>query len=291
LFVEFRNITNRRKAVGRKRLIDVLLHYGLDTIGATEKEEMRALALREGNHYTEAEKTALLEYCEGDVLALERLLPQMLPSIDLPLALHRGRYMKAVARMETNPFNHQTLDHFFEFFVESGMFSVSTSLYPLLTMANEYENNEKEVPDEQIPEYGSVRLVVACAVAFLSFVALAFITGTWQFAIAGVVIATIILFVSAMLQNVDEDEKVVKILPPEQCLAGLQPNTEYDFLTEFGFYELLMRSQMPIAQKFKKGVKLVLHDVRTGSGIMDAVGNELGVPRLLHRYFATGQPR
>jgi prophage antirepressor-like protein len=99
--------------------------------------------------------------------------------------------------------------------------------------------------------------------------------------------------VSAMLQNVDEDEKAIKILPPDQCLAGLQPNTEYDFLTEFGFYELLMRSQMLIAQKFKRGVKLVLHDVRTGSGIMDNSygGNELGIPRLLHRYFATGQPR
>jgi hypothetical protein len=45
---------------------------------------------------------------------------------------------------------------------------------------------------------------------------------------------------------------------------------------------------MPIAQKFKRGVKLVLHDVRIGSGIMDAVGNELGVPRLIHSYFAAG---
>jgi prophage antirepressor-like protein len=97
--------------------------------------------------------------------------------------------------------------------------------------------------------------------------------------------------VSAMLQNVDEDEKVIKILPPDQCLAGLQPNTEYQFLTEHGFYEVLMRSQTPQAKRFKKGVKLVLHDVRIGSGIMDAVGNELGIPRLLHRYFATGQPR
>jgi prophage antirepressor-like protein len=94
-----------------------------------------------------------------------------------------------------------------------------------------------------------------------------------------------------MLQNVGEDEKVIKILPPDQCLAGLQPNTEYDFLTEFGFYELLMRSQTLIAQKFKRGVKLVLRDVRIGSGIMDTVGNELGVPRLLHRYIATGQPK
>jgi hypothetical protein len=94
--------------------------------------------------------------------------------------------------------------------------------------------------------------------------------------------------VSAMLECVDEDEKIIKILPPDQCLAGLQPNTEYQFLTEFGFYELLMRSQTPQAKRFKKGAKQVLRDVRIGSGIMDAVGNELGVPRLIHSYFAAG---
>ena len=34
--------------------------------------------------------------------ALERLLPAMLPKIDLPRALLRGRYMYAAARMEWN---------------------------------------------------------------------------------------------------------------------------------------------------------------------------------------------
>ena len=34
--------------------------------------------------------------------ALERLLPAMLPRIDLPRALLRGRYMKAAAAMEHN---------------------------------------------------------------------------------------------------------------------------------------------------------------------------------------------
>jgi hypothetical protein len=49
-----------------------------------------------------AEQAALLDYCESDVAALARLLPAMLPAIDLPQALLRGRYMAAAARMERN---------------------------------------------------------------------------------------------------------------------------------------------------------------------------------------------
>ena len=44
----------------------------------------------------------ILDYCETDVEALARLLPAMLPRIDLPRALLRGRYMAAAARMERN---------------------------------------------------------------------------------------------------------------------------------------------------------------------------------------------
>src|SRR5207244_9998665 len=60
---------------------------------------MRLLALR-GGAYTEAEQAALLDYCQSDVDALARLLPMMLPEIDLPRALLRGRYMAAAARIE-----------------------------------------------------------------------------------------------------------------------------------------------------------------------------------------------
>ena len=41
-----------------------------------------------------------MDYCASDVYALERLLPRMLPEIDLPRALQRGRYMRAAAVME-----------------------------------------------------------------------------------------------------------------------------------------------------------------------------------------------
>src|SRR5262249_6430863 len=49
-----------------------------------------------------AERRALLDYCEADMNALVRLLPRLLPRLDLPRALLRGRFMQAVARIEHN---------------------------------------------------------------------------------------------------------------------------------------------------------------------------------------------
>lgn len=100
LFVEFRNLTNGQPTVSGNSLLGALAHFGLASIEAAEKEEMRALAMR-GGPYTESEQESLINYCESDVQALVRLLSAMLPHIDLPRALLRGRYMKAVARMET----------------------------------------------------------------------------------------------------------------------------------------------------------------------------------------------
>jgi hypothetical protein len=80
-------------------LLGALAHHGLDGLAVAEKDEMRQLAMR-GGPYTKAEKQALLDYCQTDVDALARLLPAMLPRIDLPRALLRGRYMAAAARME-----------------------------------------------------------------------------------------------------------------------------------------------------------------------------------------------
>ena len=44
----------------------------------------------------------ILDYCEGDVAALLRLLPVMLPHIKLGPALLRGRYMAAASAIERN---------------------------------------------------------------------------------------------------------------------------------------------------------------------------------------------
>jgi DNA polymerase-1 len=85
-------------------LVGALTHFGLDAIGAAEKEEMRNLALSigAGAHYTSQEREDLLAYCQSDVDALARLLPVMAPQINLPHALLRGRYMAACARIEWN---------------------------------------------------------------------------------------------------------------------------------------------------------------------------------------------
>jgi hypothetical protein len=111
LFCEFRNLTNGLGTVAGNGLLGALAHFGLPSIDAGEKGDMRELAQRPGP-YTDTERTALLDYCETDVVALARLLPAMLPKIDLPRALLRGRYMAAVAAMESNgvPIDVESLD-------------------------------------------------------------------------------------------------------------------------------------------------------------------------------------
>jgi DNA polymerase-1 len=99
LFVEFRNLTNGLDLPAGASLLGALLYFGHDPMDSIEKNEMRQLALR-GGPYNAEEKQALLDYCEGDVLALCKLLNSMGPRLDLPRALLRGRYMKAVARIE-----------------------------------------------------------------------------------------------------------------------------------------------------------------------------------------------
>lgn len=99
LYVEHRNQTNGlSRAAG---LVDALVFHGLDHMGTHEKHSMRDLILA-GGPWSEEQWAAILDYCGEDTLALARLLPAMLPSIDLPRALLRGRYMAAAARMEHN---------------------------------------------------------------------------------------------------------------------------------------------------------------------------------------------
>ena len=100
LFAEFRNVSNGLETPCGNGLLGALAWFGLDSIEAAEKDSMRDLALR-GGPWTSAERDALLTYCEQDVDALARLLPKMLPVIDLDRALVRGRYMAAAARMES----------------------------------------------------------------------------------------------------------------------------------------------------------------------------------------------
>ena len=111
LFCEFRNLTNGVGTIAGNSLLGALSYFGLGGIDAADKTEMRELVQRPGPH-TQDERAALLAYCETDVLALAKLLPAMLPQIDLPRALLRGRYMAAVAATEWNgvPIDTPTLD-------------------------------------------------------------------------------------------------------------------------------------------------------------------------------------
>ncbi len=74
--------------------------------------------------------------------------------------------------------------------------------------------------------------------------------------------------VTVMLNLVDEEEKGVKqLLTP----GG---NQQVWFLTEDGLYEVLMQSRKPIAKQFKKGVKQILHEVRTTGGYISTKSDD-----------------
>jgi len=99
LYAEFRLLTNGREVPAGWGLLGALTYFGLDGMAAVHKDSMRDLAIR-GGPFTPFEKRQLLGYCQEDVDATARLLKAMLPHIDLPRALLRGRYTVAVARME-----------------------------------------------------------------------------------------------------------------------------------------------------------------------------------------------
>jgi len=117
-FTEFRNLTNGRRHKLGNGLLAALTAYGLDAIAADEKHDMRDLVLS-GGPWSNSERQAILDYCESDVVALDKLFPRLLsdvmqgpePSQRLGQALLRGRYMKAVAHMEYTgvPLDAETL--------------------------------------------------------------------------------------------------------------------------------------------------------------------------------------
>lgn len=99
LFTEFRNANNGLHVHSGHGLLGALVSHGIQGIESVEKETMRDLAMR-GGPWTKDEKNNLLDYCESDVRALEQLLPKMMPRIDLPRALLRGRFMATAAKIE-----------------------------------------------------------------------------------------------------------------------------------------------------------------------------------------------
>jgi DNA polymerase I len=110
-FIEFRDRTNGLPVPAGSGLLGALTYFGLDAMGATEKKEMQE-AIGNGTWEGRYTPDVILDYCEADVEALKRLLSAMLPNIDLPRALLRGRYMAAAAAMEHagTPIDVETLE-------------------------------------------------------------------------------------------------------------------------------------------------------------------------------------
>jgi DNA polymerase-1 len=98
LFTEFRRLTNnsgeRQPAAG---ILDAMDHFHLDSIDAHAKEFWRDTVLR-GEPWMPGEYDGILDYCETDVDALEKLLPAM-PLPNFGQSLLRGNYMRAEAWM------------------------------------------------------------------------------------------------------------------------------------------------------------------------------------------------
>jgi hypothetical protein len=111
-----RRVTNgwRRQPLGPKgkvhySLLAFLRLFGLDSIDAQEKDENRALALRDGS-YSEAEQAKLMAYCAADVAALVRLFLKLLRWVDLRADLFLGRFSVASARIAGLPIDMPMLD-------------------------------------------------------------------------------------------------------------------------------------------------------------------------------------
>lgn len=84
LFVEFRNHTNGLPTPAGSNPFGALAYFG--TMGAVEKHQMQE-AIGNGTWRGRFTPEEILDYCEGHVEALTRLLLPMLPGIDLPRAL------------------------------------------------------------------------------------------------------------------------------------------------------------------------------------------------------------
>jgi DNA polymerase I len=89
------------KVIPRKNqsLIGALQYFGLSSIAPKRKEAARARVMK-GWPFTAEEREQILAYCQEDVEALRKLLLKLLPYIDLPIALHRGEAVAALARSE-----------------------------------------------------------------------------------------------------------------------------------------------------------------------------------------------
>ena len=113
LHAEFRVLTNGLVDARGASLLAASQTYRLQSIDAGLKDHMRALAVR-GGESSDQELRLLKEYCTADVEVLAALYQRMIPLIDLPRALLRGRYVRALSHVEARglPIDVEGLDRF-----------------------------------------------------------------------------------------------------------------------------------------------------------------------------------
>jgi DNA polymerase-1 len=95
----FRALVNGRVVPDRKGLLGALAYFGIDSIGAKQKDSMRE-RIKQGWPFSAEEREKILDYCTSDVVALEMLLPKLLPHTDLETCLHWGEFVGVSAVME-----------------------------------------------------------------------------------------------------------------------------------------------------------------------------------------------
>ena len=77
LFIEFRNRVNGLQVPAGSSLLGALTYFGLEATGASEKKEIQQ-AIGGGTWQDRFSREDILDYCQTDVVALERLLQVML---------------------------------------------------------------------------------------------------------------------------------------------------------------------------------------------------------------------
>lgn len=102
-------------------LVDALAEFGEDALSHEEKQTEREYIIRNGSTAPPGvpipeHQRRILDYCWTDVVGTKKLLPKMLPDIDIEQALHRGEYSKASAWFEHNglpisPVYHEIQEH------------------------------------------------------------------------------------------------------------------------------------------------------------------------------------
>jgi hypothetical protein len=89
--------------IGEKRpsLLEACDLYGVPHMDADRKRAMRDLILAKGpDGFSDDELRQAEDYNQDDTLTDLALFEKLVPTMDVPRALHRGRYLKAVAAVE-----------------------------------------------------------------------------------------------------------------------------------------------------------------------------------------------